>query len=135
MLQQKLIKAKHAATITSNLPALLAFHERFLGALAAGSAKEKAFSSVLQQLCTVSLVCLYSAYSRGYYTALDVFAAYSKSRRLQRFLRSKRQEGKPLSNHLILPIQRVTRYLLLLLGELAAKTRDVDAEEHGPGFT
>ena len=39
---------------------------------------------------------------------------YANDAAYKAFLREKRAEKKPLSNHLIMPIQRVTRYLLLL---------------------
>ena len=57
---------------------------------------------------------MYIQYTLEYDHILDIFAKYNKSKKLKKHLRQKRKEGKPLTNHLILPIQRVPRYMLLL---------------------
>ena len=78
-------------------------------------------ASVFYELCNNAFVELYTNYIKEYQHILDVYAKYNKNKKLQKYLKNKRKEKKPLTNHLILPIQRVTRYLLLLQ-ELKKKT-------------
>ena len=79
------------------------------------------FCAVFQRLCNDKFVSMYTKFCEDYRGILAVFAKYGKSRKLTKYLKQKRAERKPLTNHLILPIQRVTRYLLLLQ-ELKKKT-------------
>eukprot|EP00484_Ammonia_sp_Unknown_P017450 CAMPEP_0197036666 /NCGR_PEP_ID=MMETSP1384-20130603/14111_1 /TAXON_ID=29189 /ORGANISM="Ammonia sp." /LENGTH=770 /DNA_ID=CAMNT_0042466865 /DNA_START=983 /DNA_END=3295 /DNA_ORIENTATION=- len=81
----------------------------------------KSLVAVFYELCNDQFVEMYAMYTLEYQDMLDVYAKYNKNKKVQKYLKNKRKEKKPLSNHLILPIQRVTRYQLLL-GELHKNT-------------
>eukprot|EP01084_Bolivina_argentea_P308187 532831_1 len=120
MFDQKLIKRKYKEIITCNIPEILLFHTQFLEQLVDATTVDfdnkmkKSVSLVFYELCNNKFVEMYTQYIRKYHNMLDVYAIYNKSKKLQKYLKNKRKEKKPLTNHLILPIQRVTRYLLLL---------------------
>merc|ERR1719474_2103388 len=58
---------------------------------------------------------LYLEYIGNYEKLLDLFGAKQhRNQQLTAFLREKRREKKPLSGFLILPVQRIPRYILLL---------------------
>ena len=147
---QGLIKRKYKETITCNIPELLLFHRRFLEQLVQATEdsnsipedeefddeekndqdtkkKHKSLASVFYELCNNEFVEMYTNYIKEYQNMLDVYAKYNKDKKLQKYLKNKRREKKPLTNHLILPIQRVTRYLLLLQ-ELKKKTPETHSD-------
>lgn len=145
---KKLIKLKHKDTVTSNIPDILSFHESFLEALIDATKSEvditvisedteddetdenvdrSSLCSVFQRLCNDNFVEMYTRFCKDYHKILEIFAKYGKSRKLTNYLKQKRAERKPLTNHLILPIQRVTRYLLLLQ-ELKKRTHREHAD-------
>eukprot|EP01083_Nonionella_stella_P045232 121570_1 len=126
MFDQKLIKRKYKETITCNIPEILLFHGQFLKQLVD---TKGSLVSVFYKLCNDEFVSMYTRFVREYHNMLDVYAKYNESKKLQNYLKAKRKEKKPLTNHLILPIQRVTRYLLLLQ-ELKKETPYTHSEYH-----
>ena len=60
-------------------------------------------------------VDIYIEFIKDYKAICDLFGkTFHKNDKLQEFLKQKRAENKPLSHFLILPVQRVPRYVLLL---------------------
>merc|ERR1712190_251825 len=58
---------------------------------------------------------LYMQFIKDYDRIMDLFGStFHGNAELQKFLKQKRRERKPLSGFLISPIQRVPRYILLL---------------------
>mmetsp|Transcript_41278 Transcript_41278/g.67907 ORF Transcript_41278/g.67907 Transcript_41278/m.67907 type:complete len:808 (-) Transcript_41278:226-2649(-) len=131
MIEQKLINKKYKEVLTCNIPHLLQFHRQFLQHMIEAtdsdyydSEDEEFFDdedrpssclvAVFNKLCNESFAEMYANYTKEYQKMLNIYAKYNKNKKVQQFLKQKRKEKKPLSNHLILPIQRCTRYLLLL---------------------
>merc|ERR1712228_881579 len=65
-------------------------------------------------LCNEQFVEMYALYTSKYENILNIFGKEKKNKKMQKYLRQMRAQKKPLTNHLILPIQRCTRYLLLM---------------------
>merc|ERR1712228_151964 len=65
-------------------------------------------------LCNEQFVEMYALYTSKYENILNIFGKEKKNKKSQKYLRQMRAQKKPLTNHLILPIQRCTRYLLLM---------------------
>merc|ERR1712228_780851 len=122
MFELKSMQNKHRKQCTSIIPKLLAFHDQFLSQLiAVHEYKEiiddepyKSISQIFISQNKEELIALYSQYVRDYDSILDLFGNQCQNIELQKFLKQKRRERKPLTNFLILPIQRIPRYILLL---------------------
>ena len=105
---------------------MIAFHTQFLEEIRAGN-----IAKVFNQ--QADYLKMYIAYVTNYNGILNLFAKEKKNKKLEKFLEKKRKEHKGLTSHLILPIQRIPRYMLLL-DELKKKTpkshefeyRDID---------
>ena len=105
---EKLIKQKHRPALESNLAEIYKFHTQFLESLKKGPSIPKVFN---QQ---ADFLKMYTVYVNQYDSIMNKFSSFRNNKKLQAFLRAKRKQKKPLTNHLILPIQRVPRYTLLL---------------------
>ena len=135
MFEQILIDSKHQQQITSNIPQLLAFHDKFLSELVAVHEYEqiidddpfKSISQVFISQNKEELISLYFEYVSNYDAILDLFGNMVQNKELQKFLKQKRRERKPLTNYLILPIQRIPRYILLL-NDLNKHTKQNDID-------
>jgi len=138
------INQKYFQQCTSNLPALLEFHDKFLTQLVDayeykygknGDHKEhgnnvqiKTISQVFTSQNKEEFINLYLTYIRDYDSILDLFGnKFHKNHGLKEFLKQKRKERKPLTNFLILPVQRVPRYILLLT-DLKKHTNPTDID-------
>jgi len=118
MFDRKLIDHRYYRQCMSSLPKMLEFHRALRDKLEAAALDDR---SVAATLCrTVGrqrdhFTSIYLKFIAEYNAVLQLFGTtFHQNKRLNQFLRAKRKEKKPLSNLLILPIQRVPRYILLL---------------------
>lgn len=105
---EKLMNVKYKTKIISNLPQILLFHEQLLVELQTQSSVAKVFNA------QADYFKMYVEYIKEYQSVMDIFASEKNNSQLNEYLRLKRKEKKPLINYLILPIQRLPRYILLL---------------------
>eukprot|EP01083_Nonionella_stella_P073515 198875_1 len=112
--EAKLIPHEHRKTITCNVPQLIRFHEQFLAEL-----QQRAVSTVFHEQS--AYFKMYITYIAEYENICDTFARFRKNKKLAALLEKMANQNKPLSNFLILPIQRTPRYMLLL-GDLKKNT-------------
>eukprot|EP01083_Nonionella_stella_P024824 68399_1 len=129
MFKQHLMDKKYYKHCVSNLPQLLAFHGRFLGQMhQVYSDNIKSISQVFSEQNKEEFIHLYLKYIRDYDSILELFGnTLHKNTKLQMFLKQKRKEKKPLTNFLILPVQRITRYVLLWT-DLKKHTQETNAD-------
>eukprot|EP01083_Nonionella_stella_P074868 203213_1 len=106
---RRLMDPQYETTVRCNIPQLIAFHEEFWSDLDSKGSIAKVFNE------KADFLKMYIEYIGKYETILDIFArCKNKNAKLEEFLNEKRAENKPLTNYLILPIQRIPRYMLLL---------------------
>ena len=111
---QKMIPRKYEKDVTSIIPTIINFHIQFLQDLTAEYEKGEEGNMPAVFIKCAAFLKMYIDYIREYQHILDIFGKHQKSKKLKKYLKQKRKERKPLTNHLILPIQRVPRYMLLL---------------------
>eukprot|EP01083_Nonionella_stella_P083753 231643_1 len=114
---QKLLHESYRKQVTSIIPQLIRFHEQFYASLRTGSIP-RVFNK------QSDFLRMYIEYVSQYKSILDIFGDKNShnNRKLHNFLEHKRlTENKSLISYLILPIQRIPRYMLLL-SELKKKT-------------
>eukprot|EP01084_Bolivina_argentea_P249895 418490_1 len=113
------IEKQYYNRIRSSVPNIFEFHKKFLKKLnMAYIDKYQTLASVFNE-CIVAnkemFIDMYLKYLNEYVTILDMFGiTFHGNVKLNNFLTEKRTDGKPLSNFLILPVQRNPRYILLL---------------------
>lgn len=112
--EENMMNNNYRKQIICNIPELITFHTQFLEELRVGNIA-KVFNK------QADYFKMYIEYVVNYNNVLNIFAKEKKNKRLQKFLETKRSENKSLISHLILPIQRIPRYMLLL-NELRNKT-------------
>eukprot|EP01084_Bolivina_argentea_P237312 398855_1 len=125
---------KYSHQIRSSLPKMYEFHQHLLAKLQDIDGNDT--------VCAVLNACIkkkrehfidiYNEFIKDYNGILDLFGITfhgSSSSELNRFLQMKRQERKPLSAFLILPVQRVPRYILLLRDLL--KNTEETSDDYG----
>ena len=105
--EQKMIEPQYKKQIMCNIPQLISFHEQFLEELIIGP-----ISKVFNKQSDYFKI--YISYITQYQHILDIFGRFKNNKKLKMYLNIKRKQNKPLTNHLILPIQRIPRYMLLL---------------------
>eukprot|EP01083_Nonionella_stella_P228800 810557_1 len=132
-----LIDDKYYSQCISNLPELITFHDGFLTQLIDAYEQEDdqkdndSFTSIAQVFTAQNkeeFVDMYMRYIRDYDAILNLFGnTFHNNVEVQTFLKQKRKEKKPLTNYLILPVQRVPRYILLLT-DLKKHTKPTDRD-------
>eukprot|EP01083_Nonionella_stella_P045233 121571_1 len=137
MFDEELIEDKYYSECVSNLPELIAFHDSFLMQLIEAYEHEDdekdgdSFTSMAQVFTRQNkkeFVDMYMRYIRDYDAILNLFGnTFHNNVEVQTFLKQKRKEKKPLTNYLILPVQRVPRYILLLT-DLKKHTKPTDRD-------
>eukprot|EP01084_Bolivina_argentea_P249898 418495_1 len=113
------VNKKYYNKVRSTAPIIFEFHKLFLNKLnKVYIEKDCSLSSVFNEYITEKkemFINMYLTYLNEYDMILDLFGkTFHGNNKLDEFLYEKRGEGKPLSGHLILPVQRVPRYILLL---------------------
>mmetsp|Transcript_37697 Transcript_37697/g.60374 ORF Transcript_37697/g.60374 Transcript_37697/m.60374 type:complete len:631 (+) Transcript_37697:47-1939(+) len=121
--EQKMIGKKYEKEVTSIIPTIIQFHQIFLEDLHTEFEKKEEGNMASVFIKSAAFLKLYIDYITHYQRILDIFAKHNKAKKLKKYLKQKRKERKPLTNHLILPIQRIPRYMLLL-EDLKKKTPD-----------
>ena len=119
MFRDKLIDAKFKNQIRSSIPKIIAFHRPFLEQLrAAHSTQCKSIAAVFNECVfaqRTEFVEIYLRFIADYSAILELFGTtFHGNAALDQFLYIQRMQNKPLSALLILPVQRVPRYILLL---------------------
>ena len=112
--ENKMIPKKYKKDVTSIIPQIINFHVEFLKELTVEYEKKEEGNMAAVFIKCGAYLKMYIDYIREYQRILDIFGKHQKSRKLKKHLKAKRKERKPLTNHLILPIQRIPRYMLLL---------------------
>eukprot|EP01083_Nonionella_stella_P193731 715159_1 len=105
----------------SSLPQIFDFHRGFLNKLNHvfddpnnNESLPSVFNKCIKQN-KEEFIDKYVEFVNDYDNILDLFGkTFDGNLELEQFLAHKRKEGKPLSRFLILPVQRVPRYILLL---------------------
>eukprot|EP01083_Nonionella_stella_P145604 456575_1 len=119
------VEQKYYDTIRSSLPKIEQYHKLFLDELNqvfldkdSDKHKRQSLPSVFNQFFSEhkdTFVDIYGEFIKDYETILDLIGStFHGNVELDAFLKEKRKERKPLTSFLILPIQRVPRYILLL---------------------
>jgi hypothetical protein len=128
---EALASADEVRTIFCNVEALLAHHRRFLTALSRKVARWHAEDVVGDVFLApdADMVALYQAFTAQKPLSRSTLSALRRTRpELDRWLRA-REAPDSLESLLILPVQRITRYVLLLNEALRATgPRDPDRE-------
>mmetsp|Transcript_24188 Transcript_24188/g.36260 ORF Transcript_24188/g.36260 Transcript_24188/m.36260 type:complete len:681 (-) Transcript_24188:206-2248(-) len=107
------MKAEDSKILFNNIDDILMFHKLLLSQLK-GSTNDtihKPFVNINR------LLSIYTTYVNGYNAALDVARDYERNSRFQRFLEKAMKESDKnlgLMAYLIMPVQRIPRYVLLL---------------------
>eukprot|EP01083_Nonionella_stella_P117237 349050_1 len=122
--EQKMIPLQYEREVTCNIPMIINFHREFLKELQTQYDSDGDICAVFIKYA--DFMKMYNEYIHCYHNILDIFAKHNTSKKLKKHLKQKRMERKPLTNHLILPIQRIPRYLLLL-SDLKKKTPQTHA--------
>ena len=108
---------KYYDIIRSSLPEMKQFHLVFLKKLSDENRNKSvanAFNTFIGEN-KEKFIKMYIKFISEYNQILDLFGStFHDNVELKTFLKQKRKEKKPLSNFLILPVQRVPRYILLL---------------------
>eukprot|EP01084_Bolivina_argentea_P080320 145521_1 len=114
------VDKKYYNQITSSIPKLVSFHKSFLNKLNAVyyGGNGESLASVFNKCILVNkeeFIGIYIHFIKDYKLICDLFGSeFHGNKKLDEFLKQKRMEKKPLSSFLILPVQRVPRYVLLL---------------------
>merc|ERR1719464_1076044 len=112
---------------------MIQFHKMFLHQIENRkvhklSSSTLSLANIFNQIISANrehFILIYLKYVCEYNDILDLFGTtLYGNKSLNKFLNEKRRENKPLTNYLILPVQRVPRYILLLseLKKHTAKT-------------
>eukprot|EP01084_Bolivina_argentea_P171552 297214_1 len=130
--EHKYIDRKYYNKIISTIPNLIEFHTEFLTELnTAYNSKHKSLSRVFNRYILENqreFINIYLKYICDYNNILDIFGTRLHGNKLlNQYLKNKRKEKKSLYNYLILPIQRVPRYILLLK-DLKKYTSNLDKD-------
>eukprot|EP01083_Nonionella_stella_P183869 665551_1 len=105
--EQKMIPLQYEREVTCNIPMIINFHREFLKELQTQYDSDGDICAVFIKYA--DFMKMYNEYIHCYHNILDIFAKHNTSKKLKKHLKQKRMERKPLTNHLILPIQRIPR--------------------------
>ena len=99
--EQKMISRKYQKAVTSIIPTIIQFHIQFLESLQIEFKKKESGNMANVFIQCAHFLKMYIDYIREYQNILDIFAKHSKSSKLKKYLKTKRKERKPLTNHLM----------------------------------
>ena len=112
-----IIRRKYFSKIISSIPQMIQFHQIFLDEIQKNKeSQEHSVIVIFNRILTQNrkqFVSMYSKYVSEYNDILDLFATFSGNQSMCSFLKQMRKQNKCLKNYLILPIQRMPRYILL----------------------
>ena len=104
------VEPRHVSAIFGNLTVLAQFHAIFLDALG----KNQNTPAVFVQFA--DFLKMYTQYVAGYEKSIATINALRGNKGFQKFMEDKRDElkGRGIMTYLIMPVQRIPRYVLLL---------------------
>eukprot|EP01084_Bolivina_argentea_P075300 136508_1 len=117
--ENKYVNTKYKSTMVSSIPSLLQFHNGFLTELnTAFNSKHHSIANTFNKYILQNkseFVNIYLKFVRDYNSILDLLGTTLHGNKLlDQFIKRMRKEKKSLLSYLILPIQRIPRYILLL---------------------
>jgi len=116
-----LVDPADVLVLFSNIELLSGFHQVFLADL---KKKEKEVHVTFQRMA--DFLKMYTQYVNGYENAMSVINTLNKKKGFKKFLEKKQATiGQSLMSFLIMPVQRIPRYVLLLR-ELIKNTLETD---------
>jgi hypothetical protein len=124
----KLISPDHVAALLNNVETVIKFHHSFLQDI---QAENSNIPQVFIKYADIFL--LYTQYLQGYERSLNSFQELRNHKKFQEFLNEVKAElikqpgGLDLMSYMIMPVQRIPRYVLLLT-ELQRNTLFSNAE-------
>eukprot|EP01083_Nonionella_stella_P014162 39820_1 len=109
--KEKMIPLIYERDVTSVIPTLINFHVEFLNDLQTQYDNDGDICSVFIKYA--DFMKIYIQYILSYQKIVGIFAN-NTSKELKKYLKQKRMQKQPLTNHLILPIKRIPDYSVLL---------------------
>ena len=138
MFLKKYIHVQYYDQMVSTIPQILEFHQRFLEKLKKQNQDEEDFIESKSSLAVIFRECIltrkqiftdiYVEYIKDYQTLCDEYLSlFEENKNANLFLKEQKLSTKMFLNFLILPIQRIPRYILLL-SELKKTIKETSSE-------